>query len=208
MSPDTRFLQQTHWRPAILGLLILAGMFGLASTSGCAPGGCTTKGDTKALIGGTYAAVDHTGAPLESTQLLGKYQLLFFGFTSCPDICPSGLTNMSTALDLLGSDAAQFQPIFVSIDPARDTPTVMTEYLSNFHESFIGLTGTDEQIAHLAKTYRVYYARSSTSAPDDPYYNMDHSSIIYVMDCDGHYIKHFTHSTNAQSLAAELRAML
>lgn len=208
MMPGTRILRQSRWQPALILLALVAGMIGLASTSGCAPGGCTTKGDTEALVGGTYSATDHTGAAVESTQLLGKYQLLFFGFTSCPDICPSGLANMSTALDLLGSDAVQFQPVFVSIDPARDTPAVMTEYLSNFHESFIGLTGTDEQIAHLAKTYRVYYGRSSTSAPDDPHYNMDHSSIIYVMDCDGHYIKHFTHSTNAQTLAAELQALL
>jgi cytochrome oxidase Cu insertion factor (SCO1/SenC/PrrC family) len=191
-------------------VLLLVGSALMAS--GCGPQQCAVKGDPKALIGGAYTAVDHHGTDISSDKFLGQYQLVFFGFTSCPDVCPTALVNISAALDDLGDDAAYFQPLFVSIDPERDTPDVLAEYLSNFHPSFTGLTGSPAQIKELAHVYRAYYARgagaSAGAGADDTEYTMDHSSIIYLMDCEGRYIKHFDHNTNVEALTHALNEMI
>jgi cytochrome oxidase Cu insertion factor (SCO1/SenC/PrrC family) len=167
---------------------------------------CAVQGDDSALLGGAFEAVDHNNRPFSHKALEGRYQLVFFGFTSCPDVCPTELSVISTALDQLGNKAAYFQPVFVTIDPDRDTPDRMKAYLDNFHESFVGLTGTAEQIKDLAHVYRAYYARSREPVGDG--YNMDHSSITYLMDCEGRYIRHFTHGTGPDEMAAVLAGMI
>lgn len=168
---------------------------------------CRVSGDSQALIGGAFEAVDHHGETISSEQFQGRYQLVFFGFTACPDVCPTELSIISTALDSLGERAGYFQPIFVTVDPARDTPDVMATYLDNFHETFIGLTGSDAQIKDLAHVYRAYYARNPDT-DEDGSYNMDHSSIVYLMDCEGRYIQHFTHGTSADDMAKTLGDMI
>lgn len=193
-------------RTGLIAAFMIA--LGLAATillGGC-DHQCAVSGDPTALIGGAFEAVDQNGVPFNQASLQGRYQLVFFGFTSCPDVCPTELSVISTALDQLGDQAAFFQPVFVTVDPARDTPEVMQAYLSNFHESFKGLTGSADQIKELAHVYRAYYARSIEAIEGG--YNMDHSSITYLMDCEGRYIQHFTHGTGPDEMATVLSGMI
>lgn len=165
------------------------------------------QGSGVALVGGPFTMTDQNGRRVTEKDFLGKHMLVFFGYTYCPDICPTELQVMMAALDQLGEQAEKVQPVFVSIDPARDTPEVMKAYVENFGARLIGLTGSPEEVAAMAKAYRAYYAKSGdTSSPDA--YLMDHSSIIYLMGPDGRFRKHFTYTTDAQRLAGELREQL
>lgn len=156
-----------------------------------------------ALVGGPFSLTDHTGRKVTDKDYLGKYMLVFFGFTYCPDLCPTELQVMSAALDNLGAKADDIQPIFITFDPQRDTPEVLKQYISNFHPRFVGLTGTPEEIAVAAKAYRVFYNKlENTSGPDT--YLMDHSTITYLMDKQGKFLKHFSYSTDAAAMSQAL----
>ena len=115
--------------------------------------------------------------------------------------------SMSAALDEMGPAADKIQPIFITIDPARDTPETLKIYVSNFHPRMVGLTGSDEDIAAVAKAYRVYYAKAK-GAEDKPDYLMDHGTILYLMGPDGKFVKHFTYGTEAKALAEALRQIV
>ena len=157
----------------------------------------------KALIGGAFTLTDNTGKRVTDQDFHGKYTLVFFGFTSCPDICPAGLQLIAGALEKLGTKAQRITPIFISVDPQRDTPEKLAAYVKNFDPRLVGLTGTPEEIAAVAKAYKVYYAKvPSKERPDD--YTMDHTSIIYVMDPKGEFVTHFTPSTSVDDMAAKL----
>jgi protein SCO1/2 len=157
----------------------------------------------KALIGGAFTLTDNTGKRVTDQNFHGKYTLVFFGFTSCPDICPAGLQLIAGALQKLGTKAQLITPIFISVDPQRDTPEKLAAYVKNFDPRLVGLTGTPEEIAAVAKAYKVYYAKvPSKERPDD--YTMDHTSIIYVMDPKGEFVTHFTPSTSVDDMAAKL----
>ena len=158
-------------------------------------------------IGGPFSLVDGDGGEVTDQSFPGKHLFVYFGFTYCPDICPTELVSMSDALDLLKpEEAAAFQPIFITIDPDRDTPAVVKEYVANFHDRMVGLTGTPEQIKQAASAYRVYYAKqeSENGRP----YQMAHSSYIYVVDPDGLYVRHFSVGKTADEIAEGLRATL
>ena len=155
-----------------------------------------------ALIGGPFTLIDHNGKIVKSSDYEGKILIVYFGYTFCPDVCPTDLQKISLGLDMLERnklETSHFQPIFISIDPERDTVEVMNEYVENFHPSLIGLTGTTEQIKAAAKNYKVYYQKAANS--EDDYYLMDHSSIIYVIGPDGKYLSHFT-SLDSQKIIA------
>jgi cytochrome oxidase Cu insertion factor (SCO1/SenC/PrrC family) len=152
-----------------------------------------------ALVGGPFTLTDQTGRKVTDKDFLGKYMLVFFGYTYCPDICPTELQVMSAALDSLGPKADVIQPVFITIDPQRDTPEVLKQYVGNFHPRLMGLTGTPEDIASVAKTYRVFFNRVENSASDT--YLMDHSTIMYLMDPQGRFLKHFSYTTDAATLA-------
>jgi protein SCO1/2 len=157
----------------------------------------------KALIGGAFTLTDNTGKRVTDQDFHGKYTLVFFGFTSCPDICPAGLQLIAGALQKLGTKAQLITPIFISVDPQRDTPEKLAAYVKNFDPRLVGLTGAPEEIAAVAKAYKVYYAKvPSKERPDD--YTMDHTSIIYVMDPKGEFVTHFTPSTSVDDMAAKL----
>lgn len=153
-------------------------------------------------IGGPFSLVDQTGKPVTEADLKGKPSLMFFGFTHCPDICPTALFDMTQVYKALGRDGDKVQAYFVSVDPERDTPEVLKSYVENFSPDLVGLTGTPEQVAAVAKVYRVYYAKSGKT--DTPDYLVDHSSIIYLMDPQGRFVKHFTYTTDAAALASSL----
>jgi cytochrome oxidase Cu insertion factor (SCO1/SenC/PrrC family) len=156
------------------------------------------------LIGGPFALTDHTGKRITDKDFAGRYMLVFFGYTFCPDVCPSGLTVISAALDQLGPDAAQITPVFISIDPARDTPEKMAAYVKSFHPRLVGLTGTPSEIAAAVKVYRVY-AKKVADDRNPADYTMDHSSIVYLMGPNGKLVAWAPDLSKAEGLATQLR---
>jgi protein SCO1/2 len=167
--------------------------------------GSVTSG--KALVGGPFTLTDDTGTRVTDKDYRGRYMLVFFGFTSCPDVCPAGLQLISAALENLGPKADRITPIFVSVDPERDTPEKLAAYVKNFNPRFVGLTGTPEEVAGVAKAYKVYFKKvPNESKPDE--YGMDHTSIIYLMDSNGEFVTHFTPTTTVEELTAKLDKVL
>lgn len=191
--------------PLLIGLgLLLGGMLALLLVPGARErllpgGGMPSLG--QALVGGPFQLVDHNGKRVSDTDFRGRYMLVFFGFTFCPDVCPTALQVSSTALDKLGDKARRVVPIFISVDPERDTPEQLKSYVSSFHPSLIGLTGTLEEITAVARAYRVYY-RKVKDEKSSAGYTMDHTSIVYLMGPDGKFITHFTHTTSVDAMAA------
>jgi cytochrome oxidase Cu insertion factor (SCO1/SenC/PrrC family) len=183
----------------ILALVMAA--IGLSLNSG----GPNSKG--AALIGGPFTMVNQKGETVTEKTFDGQYTLIFFGFTSCKDVCPTELQVMTAALNDLGADADKITPIFVTVDPDRDTVEVMKSYISAFHPRLQGLTGTAAQIATIAKAYHIFYAKVPN--PSDPAdYEMDHASIIYVMGPDGKFLKHFSYTTDVKALSEGLKKVL
>ncbi len=196
-----------------LGLSVLAAGVGgwlLSQRAGPAVSitGPTTSQGT-ALVGGPFELVDQDGEPRSAADFRGRYMLVYFGYTYCPDICPTSLLSMTQALDLLAETdpeaARKVAPVFITVDPERDTVETMAAYASSFHEDLVALTGTAEQIAGAAKAYRVFYAKYDDAGGD---YLMDHTSLIYLMGPDGAYLSHFGHTAQAEEIAAGLRRYL
>ena len=162
-----------------------------------------------ALIGGPFTLIDGAGRSVTSETFAGQWRLMFFGYTYCPDVCPTELTLMAEALDLLNVEtAARITPIFVSVDPERDTPDLIADYVLNFHDRMVGLTGTPEQTAEAARQFRVYYQKAieEGQSPDD--YLVDHSTFVYLMDPNGVYVRHFSYGTEPETMARGLKAAL
>ena len=161
----------------------------------------------KALIGGPFTLVGRDGKPVTDQAFRGKYMLVFFGFTHCPDICPAELQVMAAALDELGPKANEIIPIFITLDPERDTPMVVSDYVTNFSPRFVGLTGSSEQIAAAAKAYRVAYSKFQQDKTSSDY-SIDHSALVYLMGKNGEYITHFGFGTPASQMTDTLRRYL
>jgi protein SCO1/2 len=158
-------------------------------------------------IGGPFSLVDGAGKPFTDRDLLGKSALIYFGYTFCPDICPTTLSSVVAALDALGPDAEKVRPVFISVDPKRDTPAVIRDYVAAFSPRLVGLTGSPEAVAEAAHAYRVYYAPHRTgNGPDD--YTMDHSSILYLMGPDGQFRALIRTDQSPQAMAADIRRNL
>ncbi len=158
-------------------------------------------------VGGPFTMVDHRGQAVTNEDFSDRIMILYFGFTFCPDVCPTQLLTISDALDALGDKANAFAPILVTVDPERDTPDVLAQYIENFHPAFTGLTGTDDQLKAMTEAYYVTYYKvedSDTSAD----YLVDHTSIVYVMGRDGKYLTHFTHATTPEDMAKALEGLL
>ena len=156
-------------------------------------------------LGGAFEMTAHTGETVTDKTFEGKLLLIFFGYTFCPDVCPTTMSNVALALDALGDNAASVQALFVTVDPARDTPEVLAEYAPAFHPGILGLSGTPEQTASIAKAYSAYYAKADGSDPD---YLMDHTVFIYLMDRDGSFLKLFSYPTEPQDMASEIAKYL
>jgi protein SCO1/2 len=137
-------------------------------------------------IGGSFQLTGADGQRVSDRDFRGKWLLVYFGYTHCPDICPTTLAEISQTLGLLGDDAARIQPLFISIDPERDTPQIVGEYVKEFDDRIIGLAGTPEEIAAAAKAYRVFYAKEEGG--DRNNYLMQHTAFVYVMGPDGRYV--------------------
>lgn len=184
-----------------------------------AAGGNTETGTGEALIGGGFTLTDQNGAPVTDTQFRGKLMLVYFGFTHCPDICPVSATSLSKTMELLGDKADGVVPVFISVDPKRDTPAVLKSYFANFDKRFVALTGTEEQVKQAADAYKAYYSHAEApegeedhsqhaAARKDDNYMVDHSGYIYLMSKDGKYIRHFSYDASAEELAKAVQENL
>lgn len=157
-------------------------------------------------VGGAYTLVDQDGNAVTDKNFNETYKLIYFGFTYCPAICPTELAKMADALAQMGTAARAIQPIFITIDPERDTPAVMKQYVSHFDDRLIGLSGTPDQIQTAAKAYKVYYARVDDPAATE--YTMDHSSYIYFMSPDDKLLHIFRIEDTAPEMARIMQAWL
>ena len=186
-------------------ILIAATIGGLAALTMFANDSPT--GNTgKVLIGGPFALTNHEGKRVTNEDFRGKYMLIAFGYTYCPDICPGELQVIANAMDELGPKAGAIVPIFVSVDPQRDTVSHLADYVRNFSPRIVGLTGTEEEIKAAAKAYRVYYAKetSPSSSPGNEYL-VSHSTFIYLMNPNGEYVTHFAYGITSEEMVAKLK---
>ena len=188
---------------SILALAVLAALgLGWHLSRGGGP-----SADGQALIGGPFALVDQHGREVTDQNFAGRYTLVYFGYTFCPDICPLSLSNMVQAIDLLPPEqAGEVVPVFITVDPARDTVAQLAEYAPLIDRRLVALTGTPERIKQAAKAYRVYFSKVENGAPDA--YLMDHSAFIFLMGPDGQYRRHFGHDAAPDQIAEALRAEL
>jgi len=163
-----------------------------------------------AEVGGPFELVDQNGERRRDSDFRGRYMLVYFGYTYCPDVCPTTLLAMSRALELLSESAPkaaeQVVPVFITVDPERDTVAALAAYAPSFHPDLVALTGTPEEIAAAAKAYRVYYAKVEDESAGT--YLMDHSSFIYLMGPDGAYRTHFDHLAGPEDIAAGLKRQI
>lgn len=176
----------------------------LIQTGGRVP---PTSSSGNALIGGAFSLTDHTGKRVTEADFKGRPALIYFGFTYCPEVCPTELSRMTEVIEELGADGADLIPVFITIDPERDTREVMAEYISNFHPRMVGLTGTPAEIAVAAKAYRVYYARVEDAGSEGGY-TMDHSALVLLMGRDGDYLAHFSNKTSLEDMVQKIRKLI
>lgn len=158
-------------------------------------------------IGGPFSLTDETGSAVTEATFRGRHMLIFFGFTYCPDVCPTELAKVAATLDLLGDDARRIAPLFISVDPERDEPGQLAQYTDLFHPGIIGLTGTEAQIAAAARAFRVYYNKVRTG-PEPQAYTMDHSAFIYLMGPDGAFRQFFSPQATPEQMATTIRRFL
>ncbi|MDV7338424.1 SCO family protein [Terasakiella sp. A23] len=157
-------------------------------------------------IGGAFELVDHKGNTVTDEDLHGSYTLVNFGYTFCPDVCPTGLQTAASALELLPMRKSnKVISLFITVDPERDTPEVMAEYIKHFHKSLIGLTGSLDQIKQAAKAYKVYYKKIVEDGSPADEYLMDHSAFQYLMGPDGKFVTHFRHGISPEDMAQKLK---
>jgi protein SCO1/2 len=159
-------------------------------------------GQAVAAVGGPFHLTDQNGKPFSDQDMKGRPFLVFFGFTHCPDICPTTLFQISQVLRNLGPDASRTGALFITVDPERDTPTVLKDYLSNFDPHLRGLTGDQASIDAAIKAYRVYAKKVPLKDGD---YTMDHTAIVYLMDKDGRFVAPFNLNRKPEAAADDLR---
>jgi len=196
-----------HWvvmAAALAGFLILAAgallWFGFRDNPRGVAGSVLS-----AAIGGPFQLVDQNGKAFTAANLQGKWHLLFFGYTHCPDTCPTTLNELALALDKLGKRKDRVGIVFISVDPERDTPEVLKSYVESFDAPIVALTGTPDQIKQVARAYRVYYAKHQRSGGE---YDMDHSAVIFVMDPQGRFTATLSPDTPADAMAQRLEKLL
>jgi protein SCO1 len=183
----------------LAGLVLFVGaiMFAAGNFPG-APG--------PSAIGGPFKLIDQDGKAITDDALKGHPSLVFFGYTHCPDVCPTTLFDLSEVMRALGPDAGRIIALFITVDPERDTPEVMKDYLSSFDPHLRGVTGGDKAIEAVEKEYRVYAKKVPTGKGDD--YSMDHTALVYLMDKQGRFIAPFSFKRRPEESAAELRKFM
>lgn len=163
-----------------------------------------TQAAAPVTVGGPFTLTAPDGTAVTDLTYRGKWLLVFFGFTFCPNTCPTTLIEIATTLEKLGADAERLQAIFITVDPARDTPSVLAAYTGSFDSRIVGLSGTDTQIADVAKAYGAYYAAHRTGTDADDYV-MDHGTYIYLMNPQGNFVRAFDADTGSEHIAKSVR---
>ena len=192
------------------GLLAAAVMVGAIAVSACATAlwmGLTLRAQVQSgatKIGGPFTLVDDTGVQVSEADLKGKPTVMYFGYTFCPEVCPTTLTDLVQWMQMIGRDADRLNYVFVTVDPERDTPKVMHDYVSAFDPRIRGLTGTSEQIAKVTKEYGVYYKRIPIS---DGGYVMDHSAVLYMMDPNVRFVGVIPYQEDSAKAVAKLKKL-
>ena len=158
-------------------------------------------------LDGSFNLIDEAGQPVTQDSYEGKFKLVYFGFTYCPDVCPMQLEVVSHALDIAKISPEWLTTLFITLDPERDTPEDMKIYTDNFHKSIIGLTGSSEQIQQAAKAYKVYFQKVADPETTGGY-TVDHSSIVFLMGPDNTYKQHFTHRDSAEDIAGKITSII
>ena len=193
---------------------LLAGGLALAAAAagpalggqGAVPKPPALPADLPISFGGPFSLTDHTGAARSDRDFRGRFMLIYFGYTYCPDLCPTGLQTITDALDGLGPPADRIQPLFVSVDPARDTVELLRGYVGHFYPGLIGLTGSEQQIRQVARAYRIHRLKVVPEGSEDPQdYLVSHSTITYLMGPDGQFVTLFPHDTDVDFMTATLR---
>ena len=158
--------------------------------------------NTSAAVGGPFQLTDQNGKPISDRDLRGHPSLVFFGFTHCPEVCPTTLFDISEILNKLGPDAAKVNAVFITVDPERDTPATLKDYLASFNPRLVGVGGDADALAAVAKAYRVYYKKIPLKDGD---YTMDHTAIVYLMDKNGQFVAPFSLKRRPEEAASDLR---
>jgi protein SCO1/2 len=209
MSTGTEGPRPTsRWVARLLPAAVLAVLLGLATfVAGLGLRRTAPPGNVApaASIGGPFRLTSHTGAPFESASLSGTPYAIFFGFTHCPDVCPTALFEMSQALGALGPDAGRLRMLFVTVDPERDTPEQLASYLSSFDPRILGLTGTPEEVAGIVRAYRVFARKVPREGGG---YTMDHTALILLMDAAGGLRSTLSPQEDAGARLSKLRALI
>jgi protein SCO1/2 len=191
--------------PAVLLLAVVLGI-ALWQASDDLPGLGRGVGTGTPSIGAPFILTDQDGKRRSSRDFAGKYMLIYFGYTYCPDVCPTTLALMQDAIGRLGPKADRIVPVFITVDPARDTPAQLKSYLKSFGPDFVGFTGSARDVAKVAADYRVYFRKHPL---DGGGYGMDHSSVIYLMGPDGKFVAYWDDtSIGPDALAKEIKAKL
>lgn len=194
-----KFLRYILWSAIGIAILVIAGhQFSHFM-------GPETEEDTS--LRPTFSLINHGGQPVTEETYRGKWLLVFFGFTNCPDICPTTLTDLASVMDGLGANTDQVAPLFISVDPQRDRVENIAEYVTAFHSSIVGLTGSNEDIANAAKSFKAYFERvPDESVPDG--YTMGHTSAIYLISPDGYFVRTHQFGTLPEVIINDLKGRL
>ncbi|HSR55767.1 MAG TPA: SCO family protein [Alphaproteobacteria bacterium] len=160
-----------------------------------------------AQIGGPFTLTDHTGKRVSDTDFRGRYMLIYFGYTFCPDVCPTELQTIARAMEILGDDGKNIVPVFISVDPARDTVAAVKDYVAAFHPRMVGLTGSKADVEAAAKAYKVYARKAPGTEDGANDYLVDHTSHIYLVGPDGKVAALFKGGTRPETLAKELERL-
>ena len=190
---------------ATLGVLVLAGV-ALVAVRWLMPAAENSAAQGEVQIGGPFALTDQNGREVRDEEFRGRLMLVYFGYTFCPDMCPLGLTTIASALDALPPEIQdQVAPVFITVDPERDTVAVMHDYVGQFSPRLVGLTGSQAAVDEATRAYRVYASKSEAEAADGSYL-VDHSTFTYLMGRDGKYLAHFGHATTPEEMAEKIEA--
>ena len=187
-----------------LAVVVLVGGGFMAARSWFAP--TPTSADTSTSIGGPFTMVDQNGRTVTDQDFRGKWMLVYFGYTFCPDVCPTALGRNAAAIDLLGEKADKIVPVMITVDPGRDTPQVLKDYVAAFHPRMVGLSGSQEQIDTVAKEYRVFFVKAPGNDPNS--YLMDHTSLSYLMAPDGHFVQFFRDKLSPEEVADSIKKLM
>ncbi|MGE0735644.1 MAG: SCO family protein [Alphaproteobacteria bacterium] len=188
---------------AILAFLLVVGYLAVERLTAPPP---PDRPPTASAIGGPFSLVDQNGVRRTDADFRGRYMLVNFGYTGCPDFCPVVVQAISDALSMLGAQADKLQPIFITVDPARDQPQQLKAFLDAFDKRFVGLTGTEDEIKAAMRAYRVFAAKKEPDASGN--YTVDHTTLTYLIDPDGKYVTHLRHNLTAEQMAELLKANL